>query len=98
MFQLINKIIIHTFYSTENLFVRIYYTIEEIYYVIAISFFPICYPNFARFLQVVSVICDSTIGTFFSVSICMKQIVVLSRGTSILLVLLFGIWVAQTIY
>ena len=39
MFQLISKIIIHTFYSTENLFVRIYYTIGEIYYVIVISFF-----------------------------------------------------------
>ena len=39
MFQLINKIIFHTFYSTENLFVRIYYTIGEIYYVIVISFF-----------------------------------------------------------
>ena len=39
MFQLIKKIIIHTFYSTENVFVRIYYSIGEIYYVTAISFF-----------------------------------------------------------
>ena len=39
MFQLINKIIIHIFYSIENLFVRIYYTVGKIYYVIAISFF-----------------------------------------------------------
>ena len=62
MFQLKNKVIIYTFYSTENLFVRIYYTIGKIYYVIAISFFLYIYdPNFARFLKVVSVICDSTI-------------------------------------
>ena len=39
MFQLINKIIIHTAYSTENLVVRIYYAIEEIYYVIVNRFF-----------------------------------------------------------
>ena len=62
MFQLIKKIIIHTFYSTENLFVRIYYAIGEIYYVIAISFFLIYDPNFARFLEVVSVICDSIVA------------------------------------
>ena len=61
MFQLISKIIIHTFYSTESSFVRIDNTIGEIYYVIAISFFPIYGPNFARFLQIVSVICDSTV-------------------------------------
>ena len=60
MFQLINKIIIHTFYSTPFiLFLKTYYTIEEIYYVIVISFFlyiPLILLGFF-----VSVICDSTI-------------------------------------
>ena len=39
MFQLRDKIIIHTFFSTKKLFFRIYYPIEEIYIVIVISFF-----------------------------------------------------------
>ena len=38
MFPLMNKIIIHTFYSTENFFVRIYYTIGK-FIVIVISIF-----------------------------------------------------------
>ena len=50
MSQVINKIIIHTFYSTEKIFVIIYYTREEIY-VIFITFFlyiPLILPGFFK--------------------------------------------------
>ena len=71
MFQLINKIIIHTFYSTENLFAWIDYTIGEIYYVIAISFFLYMTLILLGFLKLCQwfVIAQQT---FFSVSISMN--------------------------
>ena len=73
MFQLINNIIIHNIYSTENFFVRIYYAIEEIYYVIVISFFLYITLILLVFLKLCQWFMIAQ-ETFFCVSICMKQI------------------------